>query len=228
MKSIKVVFLFILILLITSYVASAGTVTFKVSTMGLRMNTEIESYTEIQFRGVVKQKLDISCGSAALATIFQYYYGDPVEEEAIIESMVNGRTKEEIIAGEGFSLLELKTAAEKWGYSAFGLSGSLAALAQLSIPSIVLLETGDIPHFVVVRKVLKDSILVADPAMGNITISKSDFIKQWNGILLAIEGKQQPVSNYQKYMPLTAPTRLEVSRFNRNNWRVIPFIPSEF
>lgn len=36
---------------------------------------------------VVKQQLDYSCGSAAMATLLRYYFGDQTSEQAILDKL---------------------------------------------------------------------------------------------------------------------------------------------
>jgi predicted double-glycine peptidase len=91
----------------------------------------------------------------------------------------------------GFNLLDLKRAAEFFGYTAYGLKGSLEAIKQIKLPMIVLLNAPQGPHFVVLRKINEDSVQVADPALGNQTMKIEAFKKQWNNILLAIESKNK-------------------------------------
>ena len=40
----------------------------------------MRSWIEIQRQNVIMQGLDYSCGTAALATVMNYYFGDPIKE----------------------------------------------------------------------------------------------------------------------------------------------------
>ena len=52
---------------------------------GVVLRQPVRSVKELREENVVIQRLDYSCGSAALATIFSYYFGDPVSEPEVIE-----------------------------------------------------------------------------------------------------------------------------------------------
>jgi hypothetical protein len=90
MKISKNNILIITILIIFSFsiIVNAGNVGFKIFSSGMRINKEVESIAELRFKNVVKQKYDISCGSAALATIFQYNYNDDISEQEIIDMIM--------------------------------------------------------------------------------------------------------------------------------------------
>ncbi|NPV80943.1 MAG: C39 family peptidase [Firmicutes bacterium] len=211
--------------------ACAGEISFNSALSGVKFRTQVESAAELQLKDVVRQKLDISCGSAALATILRFYYGDIVSEDEIINEMVNGRTREEIVQGKGFSLLELKKAAEKLGYKAHGLKGNIEALKYIRVPVIVLLDSDKFPHFVVARGVVDGRVALADPAVGNITIGIEDFLSRWNGVFLAIEGNGKGTQNdfaVEQYMPPIAPGSGTVNRFLESSLKNYPFDPMEF
>ena len=97
---------------------------------------------ELRDQYVVKQQLDYSCGAAALATIMKYYFGEKTTERELLDLLnirLKNLTEEEIARKKknGFSLLDLKFAANQKGYQAAGFRLTLDQLRQLSAPVIV-------------------------------------------------------------------------------------------
>ncbi len=90
------------------------------------------------------------------------------------------------ITREGVSFLGLSEAADSIGFKTLGLK----------IPVDFLMEKVPLPciahwrqnHFVIVYKIRKNKIFVADPAAGHIRYSPEEFDKNWAGTL--IEGKK--------------------------------------
>jgi predicted double-glycine peptidase len=231
MKISKNNILIITILIIFSFsiIVNAGNVGFKIFSSGMRINKEVESIAELRFKNVVKQKYDISCGSAALATIFQYNYNDDISEQEIIDMILGIKNLSSLKNQSGFSLLDLKMAAEFFDYNAYGLTGSLSAIKQIKLPMIVLLDAPQGPHFVVLRKINEDSVQVADPALGNQTMKIDAFEKQWNKILLAIESKNKALNDEIEnplFPIMTGGSRL--LRTLNDNWVRLPFSLGEF
>jgi ATP-binding cassette, subfamily B, bacterial len=80
---------------------------------------------------------------------------------------------------EGSSLQNLADAAEYIGFRSLGVKISFNDLRDdAPLPCIVFWQQR---HFVVVYKVKKDKVFVADPAFGLVTYTKEDFIKNWIG-----------------------------------------------
>lgn len=70
----------------------------------------------------MRQRLDYSCGSAALATIVKFGFGEPVTEQQILDRLFANLTKSE--KGDrqkaGFSLFDLQRVAQGLGFAAEG------------------------------------------------------------------------------------------------------------
>jgi ATP-binding cassette, subfamily C, bacteriocin exporter len=135
----------------------------------------------------VKQMDEKDCGAACLATILRHY------------GTKKSLTKIRDIAGtdtQGTNVFGLIKAAESLGLSAKGVKADQSAFEQpLSLPAIahVVLE-GQLLHYVVIHKVKKDKIIVADPGKGLLTYNKEDFFNIWTGILIFMV----PGENYTK------------------------------
>lgn len=165
---------------------------------GGHYNVAVMSWRDIPFRTVVRQQYDYSCGSAAVATLLRYHYGLPVTEAEVFESMFE-RGDQPRIRQVGFSMLDMRGYLERRGYAADGLRLSLDRLATLNTPAIALISHNEYRHFVVVKGVSEDRVLVGDPTFGLQTYTRAEFEAVWNGVVLAIrrtpEGSAAPGYN---------------------------------
>ena len=163
---------------------------------GIYMQRKVKSLKESRYKNLVRQKYDLSCGAASLATIMNYHYGDKIAEQEIIKHMLEYGDKEKITA-KGFSLLDLKQYAEHRKYEAAGFKDvPLKELKDLKIPAIVLLDSGKYSHFVVLKGIKGDKAYIADPAFGNRSMYIDSFNSNWsNKIIFIVVGKNSaPVS----------------------------------
>lgn len=177
---------------------SGGREGLSVSVGGMRLSKSVKSLTQIKRENVVFQQGDFSCGSAALATILRYYFGEDVDEKEIIDGIIDLSEVErlhKIIKRQGLSLLDLKRFAESRGFKARGYRLELEDLLQLEMPAIVPVYWRSYSHFVVVRGVAGDRVLIADPSAGNITMRRRNFLSVWRGkVAFVISNGKKPVS----------------------------------
>jgi predicted double-glycine peptidase len=168
----------------------------------------VTSLREARFRTTIRQQYDFSCGSAAVATLLTYQYGVPVNEETVFANMyVNGDQAK--IRSEGFSLLDMKRFLESRGFLADGYDLPLSKLEEAQIPAIVLIVENGYHHFVVVKGVKGNRVLIGDPARGTRALEREHFEKIWESQLLFV------IHN-----------RVEAARFNQaSDWRVAPAGP---
>ena len=139
----------------------------------------VRSLQEIREERVVRQKWDLSCGSAALSTLLTFDVDDPVGEEEIITSILRRADPVKIRARQGFSLLDLKRFAVSRGHEADGYGKlDLKHLAQMA-PAIVPTVIGGNDHFVVFRGVEDGHVLLADPGFGNRSMTVDQFEAVW-------------------------------------------------
>ncbi len=167
--------------------AVGGTVPYRIFDKPV-MEKSVETLKERRLRQVVHQSVDFSCGAATVATILQYYYGQPVTEQDAILGMFSVGNRDEI-RQRGFSLLDMKNFTEKLHYKAVGYKiMEVDKLKELKVPVIALIDTQTYKHFVVIRKVTDDYVYLSDPSWGNRRMKLNDFEKVWNNIILAISG----------------------------------------
>lgn len=162
---------------------------------GFPRTTEItkERHTLKELRDVhvVKQKLDYSCGAAALATLMSYYYGEQTSEQELLDLFdiqLEKLTPEQLERKKqsGFSLLDLKNVAQQKGYRAAGFRLSLAQLRQLVAPVIVYVHPSGYHHFAVLRGIAGDRVFLADPSRGNLRMSTARFLSEYGGAVFVL------------------------------------------
>jgi len=154
---------------------------------GIRFAVPVRSLRDIPFRTTVRQQYDYSCGSAALATLLHYHYDLPLTEGQVFQAMyaVGDQAK---IRQVGFSLLDMKRYLETLGYRSDGFRATLDDLERAHAPAISVVKVGAYRHFVVIKGVRGDRVLVGDPALGLRTYSRAEFGAMWNGVIFAIHG----------------------------------------
>lgn len=168
----------------------------------------ITSMKQARTRTTLIQKYDFSCGSAAVATLLTHHYGYPVTEEDVFQGMYTTGDQAKIHK-EGFSLLDMKRYLAAHGFEADGFQQPLDKLREARVPAIVLINESGYHHFVVVKGVQGDRVLLGDPARGTRTMSRADFEARWQNSLLFV------IHN-----------RMEQARFNvASEWRVTPRPP---
>ncbi len=84
----------------------------------------------------------------------------------------------------GASLRGLAVAAESIGFTTRPVKASLDKLAQQTLPAIVHWEG---KHYIVVYEISRDRVIVADPAIGQRSLSHSEFKVGWTGYTLLLQ-----------------------------------------
>ena len=143
---------------------------------------EMQGIKEIREHQLVRQQADFTCGSAALATILNYQYGDDVTEKHIIQTILKLGKPLSVARREGFSLLDLKRYAVIRGFNASGyLDTKTSQLMRFNTPALVPVDLKGYRHFVVVRDVADGQVFIANPALGNMRMRVEDFEAIWQG-----------------------------------------------
>jgi hypothetical protein len=157
---------------------------------GNTYTVHLTSLKEARYKNTIHQKYDFSCGSAAVATLLTYQYGYPVDEQVAFEQMyTNGNQAK--INKEGFSLLDIKRFLGANGFEADGFKVPLDRLEKENLPAIVLINEKGYHHFVVIKGMRNDRVLVGDPARGTRVIPLSHFMTVWtNGLLFVIHNRR--------------------------------------
>jgi len=147
---------------------------------------EVKSYKEQQFGDVFRQQYDYSCGSAALATLLSYHYETPSEEEEIFSVMYQSGDKAKI-EKHGFSLRDMKMYLEKQGFIADGYRLDIKKVRELGVPGITLVNFDGYMHFVTIKGVGDEYVILGDPSRGTVKLTIEQFNKYYQGIVLLIK-----------------------------------------
>jgi predicted double-glycine peptidase len=144
---------------------------------------QVRSLLEMRRDKVVVQQWDFSCGAAALATILNYQHGDPVTEREVAIGLIDRKEYLEnpdlVRMRLGFSLLDLKRYVDERGYEGIGYGDlTLKDLIERA-PIMVPVDFNGYNHFVVFRGMMRDRVLLADPAYGNRTMTVQHFEDGW-------------------------------------------------
>ncbi|AWI34080.1 C39 family peptidase [Helicobacter apodemus] len=132
----------------------------------------IKSYKELRDEKIIKQDLDYSCGAASLATILTFYYGRETSEEEILQAMDKGDNKS--------SFEDMAKALAGFGFKAQGFAASFEQLSKLKVPVVVYLKHRKSDHFSVIRGIDEKMVWLADPSLGNRTLSKEQFLAMYD------------------------------------------------
>jgi predicted double-glycine peptidase len=157
---------------------------------GGAFSVPVTSLKEARLQTVVRQQYDFSCGSAAVATLLTFHYEQPVSESEAFEFMYRTGDQEKI-RQEGFSMLDMKRFLDSKGLYTDGFRIDLDRLGRIGVPGIALINTRGYRHFVVVRGIRDNKVLLADPVAGSVAIERDGFEQIWNGVVLAARGELQ-------------------------------------
>jgi uncharacterized protein len=140
----------------------------------VRVHTVKELKLLRAFKRTLHQQYDFSCGSAAVATLLTFQYGRPTDETAVFTAMFAAGDQAQI-RSKGFSLLDMKRYLDASGYQADGVRASLDTLAKVGVPGIALISDHGYRHFVVVKGLNEDRVLIGDPALGARILTRRQF-----------------------------------------------------
>lgn len=146
---------------------------------------DMSTMLDRRFYTVVRQRYDFSCGSAALATLLRYHYGIVADEDMTFAGMWD-KGDQPAIRKSGFSLLDMKRYLGSVGLETQGFRVTLDQIAQTGVPGIALTVTGGYRHFVVIKGVSAQGVLVGDPSRGLVRIERAEFERMWDGLFFVI------------------------------------------
>ena len=152
---------------------------------GARFEVPVSSMKQLRFNATLRQQYDFSCGSAALATLLTHHYGRPVSEQRVFEQMyLHGDQKK--IRKEGFSMLDMQRYLAAGGFRADGFKLPLHKLLEAGLPAIVLVSDKGYHHFVVIKGIANNRVLMGDPSSGARALALDAFEAIWVGKLLFV------------------------------------------
>lgn len=135
----------------------------------------------------IKQQDMKDCGAACLATITQQYgLKYPISKIREVAGTDN----------QGTNAYGVIKAAEKLGFTAKGVKGNQEAFfEEFPLPAIAhVVIDQTLLHYVVIHKISKKEVLIADPAKGLVKYTPEKFFEIWTGILILMV----PTPQFQK------------------------------
>lgn len=199
--------------------------------IGGAYSVPVTSMKSARFSAMVRQQYDYSCGSAALSTLLTFHYGQKVTEQEVFVEMFN-RGDQAKIRRDGFSMLDMKRYLEGRGFQADGFEASLDKLASAGIPAIVLINENGYNHFVVVKGLRDERVLIGDPSGGVRSVSRATFGQIWANSILFVISSHQDKARFNEDAEWSRVPRAPVANaINRDGLSAIvtpKFGPSDF
>ncbi len=115
------------------------------------------------------------CGAACLVMVARYWGK---------KFSVNRLRDIANVDRNGSSLKGISVAAESVGFTSRPVKASLDRLAQQPLPAIAHWQG---KHYIVVYAVTKKEVIIADPAIGQRTLSHAEFKKDWTGYVMILQ-----------------------------------------
>lgn len=145
------------------------------------------------------------CGVACLIMVGQYWGKNFDLNE--LRNIAN-------VDRSGASIKGLIAAAEYLGFAPRPVKADLPGLGKQELPAIVHWEGN---HYIVVYKVTRDRVIIADPEIGRKILSRQEFVMGWTGYTLLLqptakfEHTPEAKHNLGKYIALLQPYWLVLS-----------------
>lgn len=144
-----------------------------------RIRFDVKPVSEIEGSHMIKQRYDYSCGSAALATLLDFYLGEKFTEKQVIQGLLQYGDAEQIAKRRAFSLLDMKRFVNVLGYQGEGYKVDMEELKTLDKPCIVPIKIYDYRHFAILKGVHKGHVFLTDPWRGDISFTVDEFEDMW-------------------------------------------------
>lgn len=157
-----------------------------VGATGPKLYVRTKSVYEMRWESVVRQKVEIGCAAAALATILTSFFGIPTEEQPLVDALIKeaeGDPRD--YRAYGFNMRHLRNVASSGGLIGRAFRVKIEDLDKLKIPAITRVTIKGYDHFVVLRGAQDGRVFVADPAFGNGSYRLKSFEKIWSGVVMA-------------------------------------------
>ncbi|MDV5170313.1 C39 family peptidase [Photobacterium rosenbergii] len=151
-------------------------------------NVKVKSYQDQLFGDVFRQQYDFSCGSAAVASLLTYHYDIESQESTIFEFMFKHGDKDKI-EKQGFSMLDMKKYLHSIGLDANGYNIPLDKFHDLRIPAITIVNFDGYMHFVVIKGINQENVILGDPSRGTLLIPIKDFKQVYKGTVLLVKNR---------------------------------------
>ncbi|MEL4073136.1 cysteine peptidase family C39 domain-containing protein [Ochrobactrum sp. GPK 3] len=143
-------------------------------------------------RRVSKQLFDTSCGAASVVNILKEYFHFGTNEMKVMQAMHVGKST--------YSMLDLSKAVRALGFETTVFAAPYDTLKLIKSPVIIHFNDTRDGHFVVLRSISDNYILVSDPAWGLRRFTRQQFIARWSSAddmvrAMAITGRTRKQDN---------------------------------
>ena len=137
-------------------------------------------------KDIIYQRDLKDCGPCCLLSIIRHYNGNVPLEKIRLDTYADDR---------GTSAYHLIRAAKSYGFEANGIKcQDFKNIKKLPVIAHIILENG-LNHFIVIYKIKNDKLTIMDPAKGKVVITKTQFLKLWDNIIINFRPKHE-IINY--------------------------------
>ena len=155
---------------------------------------------------LIKQHDEYDCGAACFSMIC-HFYGKKIPLAIIRQEIGTDKN--------GSNMYGILSTAKKYGMNSTALEGNIDELIhafhneEITLPCIArVINHNQYEHYVVIYKITKEKLYIADPDLGKFKISIQDFEKVWLGQIANFQIKKDFIkenlckSNFHKYFSL--------------------------
>ncbi|WP_069099846.1 Mbov_0121 family peptidase domain-containing ABC transporter [Mesomycoplasma ovipneumoniae] len=118
------------------------------------------------------------CGLAVLQSIYHFFYDKKIS--------INSLKTKAFYSNDGINIANLERLAKEFGIILESYGGPYENLKTLEIvkPTIILIKTGDLNHYVLLTKVKKSKFEIIDPLKGKIKIKAETMAKIFQNVVI--------------------------------------------
>ena len=138
----------------------------------------------------VRQQGIKDCGVTCLYNIIRYYKGN-----ISIDKLKNLTKTDE----NGTSIYNIVETSNKLGLKSNAYMCKYNSLKKISWPFIAHIKLdGKYDHFIIIKNIKKDKIIVEDPIRGKVIYDKNMFLKEWTNVVITFENTKDLVKENSK------------------------------
>ncbi|MDW2833920.1 Mbov_0121 family peptidase domain-containing ABC transporter [Mesomycoplasma ovipneumoniae] len=118
------------------------------------------------------------CGLAVLQSIYHFFYDKKIS--------INSLKTKAFYSNDGINIANLERLAKEFGIILESYGGPYENLKNLEIvkPTIILIKTGDLNHYVLLTKVKKSKFEIIDPLKGKVKIKPETMAKIFQNVVI--------------------------------------------
>ena len=153
----------------------------------------------------VRQQGIKDCGVTCLYNIIRYYKGN------ISIDKLRNLTKTD---NNGTSIYNIVEASNKLGLKSNAYMCKYNSLNKISWPFIAHIKLDEkYDHFIIIKNIKKDKIIVEDPIRGKVIYDKNMFLKEWTNVVITFEKTKDLVKENSKKNICTFKNRFIITYF---------------